>query len=135
MKMYFGDGDGEIDADGESSDAGEEADQHEQAAKEFGEGREVGGPAGQSEAGDELYVVVKSAEDLVISVDDHDGAQGETHDEKRQGLQTIEVAHVVSSGEETIDYSSGLAEGSGLRSVRFILQPKFWKYPSILVSA
>ena len=98
MKVYFGDGNGEIDADGESSDAGKEPDQHEQAAKEFGEGREVGGPAGQSEAGDELYVVVKSAEDFLISVADHDGAQGETHDEQCQRLQTIEVAQVVSSG-------------------------------------
>ena len=65
MKVNFGDGNGEIDADGESSDAGKESDQHEQAAKEFGEGRQVGGPAGQSEAGDELYVVVKSAENGV----------------------------------------------------------------------
>jgi hypothetical protein len=35
--------------------------------------------------------MVKASEDLVISMAKHDGTQGEAHDEKREGLQTIEV--------------------------------------------
>jgi hypothetical protein len=31
----------------------------------------------------------------VVSVDEHDGAQGEAHDEEGEGLQAVEVAHVV----------------------------------------
>ncbi len=35
---------------------------------------------------------MKSAEDLVVSVADHNGAQGQTHAEESERLQTIEVA-------------------------------------------
>jgi hypothetical protein len=98
VKVHLGDGDGKIDADGEGGSASEEADQHEDAAEEFGEGREVGAPGRKSEAGDELNMVLKSAEDFVISVTNHDGAQSKTHHEQRQGLKAIEVAQVFSSG-------------------------------------
>jgi hypothetical protein len=37
----------------------------------------------------------------VIAVADHDGAEGETHDQKREGLQSIEVAQVVPPCEKT----------------------------------
>lgn len=69
--------------------------------KNSGKCRKVGAPGGKSEAGDELRVVVKSAENFVISVADHDGAQGETHYEKSERLQAIEVAQGVSSGQRT----------------------------------
>jgi hypothetical protein len=39
-------------------------------------------------------MVMKSAENLLISMANHDGAEGETHDEEREGLQAIEVAQV-----------------------------------------
>jgi hypothetical protein len=96
MKVDFGDGDGQIDANGKRSEAGEQADQHEYAAKKFREGGKICGPAGEPEAGDELNVVVKSAENFMVSVADHDGAQGKAHDKESQGLQTIEVAQVAS---------------------------------------
>jgi hypothetical protein len=94
VKVNFCDGDGEIKANGECGGACKETDNHQQAAEEFGEGREIGGPRGKSEAGDELSMVMKSAEDLLISMANHDGAEGKTHDEEREGLQTIEVAQV-----------------------------------------
>src|SRR5271154_184500 len=75
VEVHFGDGDRHIDADGESGGAGEQADKHEHAAKELGKGGKIGGPAGESEASHELNVVVKSAENLVISVADHDCAE------------------------------------------------------------
>ncbi len=75
--------------------ASEQAQQDEQASKEFGEGGEVGGPGREPEAGHKLSMVVKSAEDLVVSVVEHDGAQGEAHDEECEGLQAVEVAQVV----------------------------------------
>ncbi len=93
MKMNLGDGDAEIDADSKSGGASEQADQDKDAAEELGEGGEISRPAGKAEAFDELNVMVKAAENFVISVADHDGADGETHDEKCQRLQTIEVAH------------------------------------------
>jgi len=93
MEVYLGDGDGQIDADGKSRHAGKESDQYQQAAKKLGEGREISSPGRQSEAGDELNVVVKSAENLVVSVADHDRAKGQTHDQEGERLQTIQKAH------------------------------------------
>jgi len=86
MEVHLGDGDGEIDADTKSRNAGEEAEQHEHSAEELGKGRDIGRPARESEAGDEVSVVVESAENLVVSVDKHDGAESETHDKEREGL-------------------------------------------------
>jgi hypothetical protein len=91
VEVNFGDGNAEIETNGKTGDAGEQADKYQHAAKEFGKGGEVSGPGGKSQADDELHVMVKASEDLVISMAKHDGAQGEAHDEKREGLQTIEV--------------------------------------------
>ncbi len=85
--------------DGKGGNASEQAQQDEQASKEFGEGGEVGGPGGEPEAGDKLSMVVKSAENLVVSVVEHDGAQGEAHDKECEGLQAVEVAQVVPPAE------------------------------------
>ncbi len=107
VEVHLGDGDGHIDADGQSCNASEQAQHNKKAAEELGEGGKVGGPARESEAGDELGVVVKSAENLVVSVDDHDSAKGEAHNEERERLQAIEVAQLVPPTERGIDYSSG----------------------------
>ena len=112
VEVDLGDGYGQIDADGKSSHASEQAQQDEQAAEEFSEGREVGGPGRESEAGDELSVVLQSAENFVVSVIDYDGAKSEAHHEERERLQAVEVAQSSSSGERKIDYSSGSEEGS-----------------------
>jgi hypothetical protein len=114
VEVDLGDGDGQIDEDGESSYTSEQAEEDEQSAKKLCEGGEVGSPARESEAGDEVGVVVKSAEKVVISVAEHDSAQGEAHDKKRQGLQAVEVAQVVPPSERRIDYSSGAVEGKSL---------------------
>lgn len=95
VDVDFGDGDAKVYADGKGGNASEQAQQDEQASKEFGEGGEVGGPGGEPEAGHKLSMVVKSAENLVVSVVEHDGAQGEAHDEECEGLQAVEVAQVV----------------------------------------
>jgi hypothetical protein len=95
VEVEFNDGNGEIDADGEGSHAREQAQQDEQAAKEFGKGGEVRGPSREPEAGDKLGVVMKSAEDLVVAVVEHNGAQGKAHDEECEGLQTVEVAQAI----------------------------------------
>src|SRR5580700_5217321 len=95
VEVHLGDGDGEIDADAKSGNAGEQAEQHEESAEELGKGGEVGRPAGKSEAGDQVSVVMKSAENLVITVGEHNRAQGEAHHQKREGLQAIKVAHEV----------------------------------------
>jgi hypothetical protein len=113
VEVYFGDGDRHVDADGKSRGTGKQADNHKHAAKELGEGGEICGPARKSKAGDELNVMVKSAENLVISVANHDGAQSETHDEQSERLQAIKVAQVSSGGKRNIDYSSEVTEGSG----------------------
>ena len=122
VEVDLGDGYGQIDADGKSSHAGEQAQQDEQAAKEFSEGREVGGPGRESEAGDELSVVLQSAENFVVSVIDYDGAKSEAHHEERERLQAVEVAHVVPPVERRIDYSSGTEEGSRLSLRKEIAQ-------------
>ncbi len=95
VDVHLGDGDGEIDADGKSSHASEQAQQQEQPAKKFSEGREVSGPGREPEAGDELGVVVESAEDFVVAVAKHNNAQDEAHDEEREGLQAIKIAQSV----------------------------------------
>ena len=89
VEVYFGDGDGEIDADGDSSAAREQANEYEQGTKKLDIGGEIAHPGGQAEAGDELGVVVKSAENLVVSVAKHDRAQSEAHDKEREGLQAV----------------------------------------------
>jgi hypothetical protein len=134
VEVHLGDGDRQIKANGKRSYASEQAEQDEQATKEFGEGREIGGPARESEAGDEVSVVVKPAEDLVVSVADDDGAKGEAHDEEGEGLQAIEVAQVVPPAERKIDYSSGTVEGSegedlGAVSGAGCLEPRLGKAP------
>jgi hypothetical protein len=112
VEVHLGDSDGEIDADGKSSDPGKQAEQDEQAAKELGKGRKIGGPGWEPEAGDEVGVVVESSENLVGAVDNHDGTESETHDKEREGLQAIEVAHVVPPGGKKVDYSSSRFNGS-----------------------
>jgi hypothetical protein len=77
VEVYFGDGDGHIDADGESRHTGEQAEKDEQAAEEFREGGKIRGPARESEAGDEIGVVVKSAKDLIVSMADDDGPKSD----------------------------------------------------------
>ena len=115
VEMNLDDGDGQINADGKGSHASEEPQQDKEAAKEFGEGGKVSAPGGKSEAGHELNVVVKAAENFVVSVVEDDGAKDEAHDEEREGLKAIEVAQVVPPGEkEKIDYSSARTEGSNL---------------------
>ncbi len=101
MEVNFGDGDGQIDAYGKGGGAGEEADDHEQSAKEFAEGGEIAHPCGQPQAGDEMNVLLQAVENFMITVADHDGAEGETHDQKREGLQSIEVAQMVPPCEKT----------------------------------
>ena len=112
VEVHLGDGDGKIDADNKSGDSGEQTDQDQDAAKEFGKSGEISGPAGKAEAGDELNVVMKSAENLLISMAGHDGAEGQTHHQECEGLKTIEVAQVSSSREEPIDYRRRVVEGS-----------------------
>lgn len=55
-------------------------------------------------------MVMKAAENFLISVTEHNGAQSEAHDEECDGLQTIEVVQGKSSGR--VDYSSGSGDGS-----------------------
>src|SRR5579862_2977013 len=93
VPVNFDNGDNHIDADGKSRRASEKADQNEQAAEELGESGEIGAPPGEAEALHNLNVVMKSAKNLVVSMHREDYAKGEAHDEEREWLQTIEVAH------------------------------------------
>jgi len=83
MEVHLGDGDGHINADGKSSHASEQAQQNQQTTEEFGKSREVCAPGGKSEAGDELNVVLKAAENFVVSVVEDDSAKDEAHNEER----------------------------------------------------
>jgi hypothetical protein len=98
MRGYLPDSDAHINANGESSYTGKQAKHHEQAAEEFGEGGEVRAPGGQAKAADQLNMVVQSAENLVVTIVNHDRAQSQAHDEKSERLQTIQEAQASSSG-------------------------------------
>jgi len=117
VEVDLGDGYGQIDADGKSSHASEQAQQDEQAAEEFSEGREVGGPGRESEAGDELGVVLQSAENFVVSVIDYDGAKSEAHHEERERLQAVEVDVYKRQSQCGIRLPA-----SGVRVIRIVLQ-------------
>jgi hypothetical protein len=93
VEVHFDDGDHEIDADGKRGHAGEQAQQHEQTAKELTKRGKIGAPGGESGAGEKLSVMAEAAENLVISVVEHDGTQREAHNEECEGLQAVEVAH------------------------------------------
>lgn len=112
MEVDFRNRNGKINADSESRGAGEQANEDEQPAEELGEGGKIGGPGGKSEAGDEVSMLLKSAENLVISVSDHDGAKRKAHDKKCEGLQSIEVAQAMPPEKENIDYSRQVSEGN-----------------------
>jgi hypothetical protein len=90
--VYLRDGHRQIDADGEGSGASKQAKQDEQSAEKLGERREIPGPGRQSETGHEVRMLLQSAENLVVSVANHYGTQGESHDEQCERLQPIEVA-------------------------------------------
>lgn len=75
VKMDLGDGNSHVDQDAEGGDASEESYQNEPAAKEFGEGREISAPGWETEAGYKLNVMVKSAEDFVITMGDENSTQ------------------------------------------------------------
>jgi hypothetical protein len=92
VQVHLPDRDAEIYADGKSRDAGEESRQDEQAAQEFREGRNVAQPAGKTETGHEIGVVMQAAENVMVAMHDHDGAQGEAHEKKREWLQAFRVA-------------------------------------------
>jgi hypothetical protein len=98
VEVHFGNGDAEIDANGKGGYPREQTQQDEQSAEELGKSGEISGPARETEAGNELNMVVKAAENFVVPVNRHDGAQGEAHDEKREGLQTIEKAQAIPPG-------------------------------------
>lgn len=115
MRGYLPDSDAHINANGESRYTGKQAKHHEQTAKEFGEGGEVRAPARQTEAADQLNMVVQSAENLVIAEVDHDRAESQAHDEKSKRLQTIQEAQRVPPAKDSIDYST---RGNGGKQVR-----------------
>ena len=102
LEVRLGDGDRQINAKGEASYASEQPQQNEQAAEEFGEGGDVGGPGRKPQAGDKLSMVVKSTENLVVAVVEHDGAQDEAHDEEGERLQAVEVAQEILPGEDRL---------------------------------
>src|SRR5258708_40266455 len=114
--LFRSDGDAKVYADGKGGNASEQAQKDEQAAKEFGEGGEVGGPGREPEAGHKLSMVVKSAEDLVVAVVEHDGAQGEAHDEECEGLQAVEGGQVVPPAGRRKDSRLQQRGGGGKRS-------------------
>jgi hypothetical protein len=91
VKVNFGDGDTEIEADGGAGDASEEADQDQEASEKLSEGGQIRRPDGKPQADDELDMVVQAAENLLVSVTEHDSAQSEAHDKEGEGLQAIEV--------------------------------------------
>jgi hypothetical protein len=89
VEVNLGDGYGEIDADGEGRHACEQAHHDEDAAEEFGERRDIAGPGRQTQAGDELSMVLESAENFLVSVAEHDCAESEAHDEEAERLQAV----------------------------------------------
>jgi hypothetical protein len=110
MKVHLRDRYGHIDADGEGGNASEQSEKNEDASEEFCERRQIAGPGWESEAVDELSMVLQSSENLVVSVAEHDGTEGQAHDEERERLQAVEVAHGILQ-RKTIAYISGRPEG------------------------
>ncbi len=90
--MHLPDGDRQVDADREGGGAGEESRQDQQPAQKLGEGGDVAQPSRQAQSGDHLRMMVQASKNLVVAVDDHDGAQGQAHEEKSKRLQAIEIA-------------------------------------------
>ncbi len=95
VEVDFCNGNNQINADRESRSPGEQAKEHQQTAEKLGESGKISGPGRKSEAGNEVSVLLKPAENLVIAVSDHDGAKRETHDKKREGLQSIEITQAM----------------------------------------
>jgi hypothetical protein len=93
VQMHFPDRDAKVNANGKRGDAREKSSQQEYPAQEFSERGNVTGPAWQAEAGHKVGVMMQASENFVGAVHDHNGTQGNSHDEKRKWLQTFKVAH------------------------------------------
>ncbi len=105
VPMHFPDGDNEVDADRECGRASEQSHQDQQAAEKLGEGRYVAQPGGKAQTGDHLSMMVQSTKNLLRSVGDHDGAQGQAHDDQGNRLQAIKIAQDIPPN-DGIDYPS-----------------------------
>ncbi len=106
VNMHFRDGNGHVDENGESGSTGEKTDENQQASEELCKRREICGPARQAETRHKLNVVMKSAENFVITVDSHNYTQRKAHHEQGKRLQTIEVAQVIPPCENNLAYST-----------------------------
>lgn len=83
VQVHFPDSDKHIDENGERCSPSEKSKQDHQPAEEFREGGNIAQPCGQAETGHHLGMVMQSAENLVIAMRDHNGAQGQAHYHKR----------------------------------------------------
>src|SRR5579863_9449973 len=90
--MHFPDRDGKVHANSEGCGAREESSQYEQAPQEFREGRNIAEPGGQPQTRNEMGVLMQAAENLVVTVHEHNGTQGKPHEQKRKWLQPFKVA-------------------------------------------
>ena len=91
MKMNLPDGHRQVDADRKRSRTSEESRDDQQSTEQFRERRHIPKPGRESHSSDHVSEVLQATENLVISVNSHDGAQGEAHYEKCERLKTIEV--------------------------------------------
>jgi hypothetical protein len=110
VNVHFHDGDSHIDADCESGGAGEKTDQNQQASKELSKGRQICAPAGQAQTLHKLNMVMKSAENLVVTMDHENHAQGEAHHEQGERLETIKVAQVFPPSEKQASLQHGATQ-------------------------
>ena len=92
VQIYLPDRDAKVNANGQRGGASEKAGQQEYPAQELRKRGNVTGPGGQAEAGHKLGVLMQASENFVGAVDDHNGTQGKSHDQKRKWLQAFEVA-------------------------------------------
>jgi hypothetical protein len=73
-------------------------------------------------------MMLESAENFVVTMTEHDGAKSEAHDEQREGLQAVEVAHVIPPKERRILQQRNLG---GKRAASQVLRKKAVELRSI----
>ena len=83
MQMNLPDSNAKVDTDGKRRRPSEESDQQQQSANQFRECGNVTQPGGEPHKSHRLGEVLESAKDFVITVNAHDCAERQPHDEKR----------------------------------------------------
>ena len=92
--MHLGNGNAHLDANRGCRDPREEPSYQQNSSQEFGEGRKIAEPCRNSEACYELRMMVKTTENFVEAMGNHDDSEYDPQYEESQRLNSIQETEI-----------------------------------------